>query len=325
MKVRLAACLTLLLPLAPLLAAPGGFLGVYLSEGGEGDKGALVEEIAPGSPAASAGLRKGDQILSANGTKTRTSKALIDLLVQASPGTTLDLVVDRDGWTKPIKVELAGRPTAAAPPEPGTDGPRPAQPGPRGFLGVFFKENARGQPVISSVVEGSPAAAAGLRENDVIKTFDGKPVTEPSAVIAALAGQAPGSTVALGIERGGRAMEVKVVLGRKGMEAAPPRPAAEPARPREPDPKARKPGYLGVALDDAGGALKVDDVAANSPAERFGLLKGDVILAVGEQQVKTVEQFAKVMEPKLAGEVAVIKIERDGWKNDVRVTLGERQ
>lgn len=323
MKLRVVG-LSLLLLASPLLAAPAGFLGVYLSEGGEGERGALVEEIAPDSPAAAAGLRKGDQIVAVGGARTATSKALMDMLGKAQAGTKLELLVERDGWQKTVQVELAARPAAEAP-EPGTTPRPPAQE--RGFLGVYFGQGPQGEAMISGVVEGTPAAAAGLRQNDLVRRLDGKPIADPATLIAELGTRGPGSTIELGIERGGKPSTVKVTLGRRGVETSAPAPKAMPARPVEPDPKAKKPGYLGVALDDAEGKgpLKVDDVQANSPAERFGLLKGDVVLSVGDKPVKTVEQFAKSLEGKLAGEVVMLKIERDGWKNEVRVTLGERQ
>lgn len=330
MKLRDVAGVSLLFCLAgPLLAAPGAFLGVYLSEGGEGDKGALVEEIAPGSPAAKAELSKGDQIVSANGVRTATSKALMELLGKTEPGATLELVVDREGWQKAIKVQLAPRPTAAPAPEPGTTATPQPTPAERGFLGVHFSQGPRGEAVVGSVVEGTPAAAGGLKAGDVIKMIDGQATPDPSSVISQLGTRGPGTTVSLGIERGREALTLKVTLGRRTMETAAPKPKAEPARPAPtPDPKAKKPGYLGVALDDAEGKgpLKVDDVQANSPAERFGLQKGDVIVAVGDLQVKSVEAFAKAMEGKVAGEVVLLKIDRGGgWQHELRVTLSERQ
>lgn len=325
MKLRVVIS-SLLLLASPLLAAPAGFLGVYLSEGGEGDRGALVEEIAPASPAASAGLRKGDQIVALGGTRTTTSKALMDLLGKAQAGTTLELLVDRDGWQKTIQVKLADRPAAGqTAPEPGTT---PAPPvAERGFLGVYFGQGPHGEAMISGVVEGTPAAQAGLKQNDLVRALDGKPVADPATLIAELGQRGPGSTIKLSIVRGGNAMDVNVTLGRRAVETSAPAPKAQASQPPTPDVKAKKGGYLGVALDDAEGKgpLKVDDVQANSPAERFGLLKGDVVLSVGDKPVRSVEQFAKALEGKLAGEVVVLKIERDGWKNEVRVTLGERQ
>ena len=69
-----------LIAAAPVIAAPGGFLGVYLVEEDKSTDGALVEEVAPDSPAAQAGLRKGDKIVQLDGRPTPNSKAAICLL-----------------------------------------------------------------------------------------------------------------------------------------------------------------------------------------------------------------------------------------------------
>ena len=63
---------------------------------------------------------------------------------------------------------------------------------------------------------------------------------------------------------------------------------------------------------------------ANSPAERFGVRKGDVILKVNDKPVKTIEDFVKSMKNRFAGDTVKLKIERDGWRHDIRLTLGAR-
>ncbi|MEZ6183620.1 MAG: PDZ domain-containing protein, partial [Planctomycetota bacterium] len=71
--------------------------------------------------------------------------------------------------------------------------------------------------------------------------------------------------------------------------------------------------------------LKVVELSANSPAESSGLRSGDEILTVDKTAVKSIEQFVKSMEGRYAGDVVVLEVVRDGWKNQVRVTLGKRE
>ena len=64
--------------------------------------GAVVEAIEPGSPAAAAGLRRGDVILTVNGRPITGSSELryrIGLLRLGSP---LELTVLRDGQTRTV-------------------------------------------------------------------------------------------------------------------------------------------------------------------------------------------------------------------------------
>lgn len=321
-----AAALALALA-APALAAPGGFLGVYLVEDERGRDGALVEEVAPDSPAAKAELRKGDRIVAVDGTPTPNSKALIGILTRGSAGQKLSLRVSRDGWERTLEVTLAGRePAAARAPTP----PAPRPQGESGFLGVFLRQGPQGEAVVDGVRDGSPAAQAGLQSGDVVKTVDGREVRDPSAFVATLGALPPGHKVKLGIRRGGalgRDITVEATLTRRTADATAPAPRARPSQPEPvPSPAARRPPYLGVALVDADGKgpLKVEDVQAASPAERFGVRPGDVVLSVDGAEVKTIEQFVKAMDGKFAGDAVVLKIERDGWRNDVRVTLAAR-
>jgi len=308
----------------PAIAADG-FLGVYLTEDRASSDGALIEEVAPDSPAADAGLRKGDHVVRCNGRKIANSAALIPILVQGSPGDVLELRVERDGWQKSLKVTLARRSGAPA------DEPGPARPpkprDQRGFLGVFLREGPDGEAVIDGVQAGSAAASAGLRSGDVVGSVAGRPVNDPQALVAALGGYGPGEEVVLGVRRGTRTMDVRVVLGRRSAGRRAPAPTGPPAdEPEAPSPSDRKPAYLGVALldDDGAGPLRVDDVQANSPAERFGLRDEDVIVAVGDADVQSIEEFVKAFEGLYAGDIVVLHIERDGWRSEVRVTLGER-
>ncbi len=324
----LSAALTVVCLGAPALAAPGGFLGVYLTEDGEREGGALIEDVAPDSPAAQAGLCKGDRVVRVNGKAIRNSADLIPTLVAADPGQTLALRVSRDGWEKSLKVTLAAKQGAAPAERPQPAKPAPAPNKERGFLGIYLRQGEGGDPIVDGVMEGSPAAKAGLQVGDLVHSVNGDKVSDPSALIARIGRHGPGETITLGIRRGERDQSVQVTLGRREPQRAAPPPEARPAQPQPtPTPSDRRAPHIGVALADAGGEgpLKVDDVQAGSPAERFGLRKGDTLLAVDGQEVKTIEDFVKALEGKYAGDTLLLRIERDGWRSDVRLTLGARE
>jgi S1-C subfamily serine protease len=67
---------------------------------------------------------------------------------------------------------------------------------------------------IVAVTSGGPAAKAGLRPGDVIRTAGGTPTPDAQALATALAAAHPGDTMALQILRGTERLTVTVTLGK---------------------------------------------------------------------------------------------------------------
>lgn len=148
-------------------------------------RGALVNGVRPGSPAAQAGLARGDVITTLDGEEVRDGNELRNRVAQVRPGTALPLEVIRGGTTMTYSVTVGQLDTT------GTDAARPevegAEPDTTGFgMGVqaLTPEQARemGLPsgrgvLVRSVTPEGRAAAAGLREGDVIEEVDGATVS----------------------------------------------------------------------------------------------------------------------------------------------------
>jgi S1-C subfamily serine protease len=66
--------------------------------------------------------------------------------------------------------------------------------------------------VVDSVVQGSPAAAAGLRQGDLIRSLDDDEIRQGGELLQLLAKREPGDTVKLGLLRGRKTLEVDVEL-----------------------------------------------------------------------------------------------------------------
>jgi S1-C subfamily serine protease len=103
------------------LAQESGYLGVQLNSvtGTFIDykakkvstwEGASVERVVANSPAAAAGLKEGDVILSVDGHETKDESEVTNLVKQMSPGLTAHLKLKRDRAYLELKVVIGKRP-----------------------------------------------------------------------------------------------------------------------------------------------------------------------------------------------------------------------
>ena len=82
---------------------PRAMLGIRIAAS---DRGVLISEAIPGTPAARSGLREGDLILKVNG-KPATKDSLSQMIGKSQPGKTLNLVIARGDKQEKKKVKLA--------------------------------------------------------------------------------------------------------------------------------------------------------------------------------------------------------------------------
>ncbi len=78
---------------------------------------------------------------------------------------------------------------------------------------VASSSGHQGGVYVATVVPGSPAAQAGLKEGDVITAIDGKPATTTDDLAAVTLTRNPGDTVTVEYIRDGRPEQTKVTLG----------------------------------------------------------------------------------------------------------------
>lgn len=68
--------------------------------------------------------------------------------------------------------------------------------------------------VVTSVIPGSPAARAGLKEGDIVVSADGRPIQRMSQLVAAIRTHAPADRMLLGASRNGRTSTYQVTVAR---------------------------------------------------------------------------------------------------------------
>ena len=131
--------------------------------------GALVTAVAPGSSAEHAGIRTGDIITSINGVMMKRPGEVRNTIGMLRVGDKVDIGLLRDG--KPLKITALIMERSEAEAANAADINQ-------GLDGVELADAPNGSGVlVRSVQEGSPAAAAGIRANDLIVGVGRTPVT----------------------------------------------------------------------------------------------------------------------------------------------------
>ncbi len=194
----------------------------------------------------------------------------------------------------------------------------------RGRIGVVIQPVTReladgfGLPkpqgaLVNSVEKGGPAEKAGIEAGDVILRFDGKPVNSSEDLPRIVGGSKPGSSIAVQVWRNKSARDLQVVVAELSDDRA-----TRQARGGKPQPQASN--RFGMALSDlteaqrkelkVEGGVLVDGV--QGAAAQAGLRRGDVILAINNQDVRSVEQFQQLMGGFDKGRIVALLVRRGG-------------
>jgi serine protease Do len=189
-----------------------------------------------------------------------------------------------------------------------------------------LKLSAERGVLLGKIVPDSPAAKAGLKENDVVMEINGQRV-EGAAQFRRMIHEIPaGRSIQLTVWRDGRNQTISATLGkseerRRAMKMVTPTPGAFAFRmPEIPDiPSMEWNGNmifgggqprLGIDAEDLSGQLGtffgapegegilVRDVNSGSPAEKAGVKAGDVITSLNGERIRTVGELREKLSGK---------------------------
>ena len=144
-------------------------------------RGAVVSQVIPDTPAKAAGIQAGDVIIGMNSEPVTGSADLRNKVGMLRVGDPVRLVVMRDGESMEIALAVGGIEEARL--EPGSRIPK--------LKGAVFGPLTEELPLhgkvagvlVIEVATGSPAWNAGLRDGDVITSVNRQPVREPDDVL----------------------------------------------------------------------------------------------------------------------------------------------
>ena len=172
-------------------------MAVVLAQGAEvpvyEDQPPVVGAVTADSPAERAGIQRGDRILSVAGEGVETWGDLF-LAVGTRPNRDVSVAYMRDGQTRTVSL----RPDSQTRFELGS-------------IGVLPDIN----PIVSSVIAGEPAAAAGIKDGDVVLAVDGERMATREQLIDAISRSA-GREIELTIQRGTEQVQIRATPVQRG-------------------------------------------------------------------------------------------------------------
>jgi S1-C subfamily serine protease len=183
--------------------------GQTSSESTAADQGLLVARVLPDSPAAHAGIVRGDILLKLDGTAVNSIREAFHILSSHNAGDTITATITHGSETKTVSIQLE---TRLYHPALGI-----------AFVPQDFGERSRmGMPAfgpgayVDQVVANSPAANAGLKVGDMITSVGGAPLGGKSDLASLIRSHKPGDVVALSVERpDGSTTTLNATLGDK--------------------------------------------------------------------------------------------------------------
>jgi len=190
----------------------------------------------------------------------------------------------------------------------------------RGYIGVLVSELTPDvaaslgvskdlrAPFVTHVYPGDPAAKAGIKPYDVFLEFNGKPIHSDGELITAVTSVSVGDKVPVKINRAGVEKTLTLTVAQKpGTQQI----ADQVKKSKKKEKKQPTHTEAGMSLEDltpdAARELGVPEktvgvivssVVYGGPADRAGLMRGDLILEVDRKPVKDVDAFYAIVKSK---------------------------
>ena len=175
----------------------------------------------------------------------------------------------------------------------------------RGWLGVSIQELTpelatqfdapdNTGALVGDVFDDSPAGKAGIKRGDIIRSYNGKSINDPTHLRSLVAETSPESTVPVSVWREGENRDLQVSIGEMPIDVA--SASSEKQGSTKGDHALAgitvEPVPPGQVRNDAG--VVITRVDPGTSAERAGLRQGDVLLELNRKQVRSVEDFKKL-------------------------------
>ncbi|MDE0889633.1 MAG: Do family serine endopeptidase [Phycisphaerales bacterium] len=207
----------------------------------------------------------------------------------------------------------------------------------RGWLGVniqpldeelaaSFGHDTRSGVLVAGVLDGTPAASAGLEPGDIVLNINGRRTDTPAGLARRIADFTPDTAVSLEFLRNGERLTRTAVLGvRPGSESTT---EVEEA----PEPETPSLGLELAPLDEtmrreaelaSETGLFVKGVLADGPAAAAGIEPGDAIIRINGLEPTSIGDFQGVLDGLEPDQTIRLLIERRGMTRFILVETGD--
>ncbi len=176
--------------------------------------------------------------------------------------------------------------------------------------------------MVQSVTAGGPSDKAGIKPEDIIVSMDGKKVKDGDDLVQRVADTPLGNKVTITVDRGGRKMDLAVVVAdRSEVFKDDPR-FASSRRPEEPPRGEVTQARFGMLVRNLQVSereeMKIEGergviitrVENDSFAEEVGLQERDVVLSINRQPVGSVDDLKKIQTTLKPGDAVAFRVMR---------------
>ncbi len=187
---------------------------------------------------------------------------------------------------------------------------------------------------VSDVQEESPADSAGIRKGDVIIEFGGRKIYDADDLAKSVSRTEPGTRSTVVVLRGGERKSITLAVGKLPRRSGYAWSMGDGMKFRMFHGGG---GMLGISTIALGEQLAkyfgapndegvlVESVKKGSPAEKAGILAGDVLLKVGSRSIDEVSDIWKALDKFDEGDKVDVEVLRKGARKTMKVEMEEME
>ncbi len=203
----------------------------------------------------------------------------------------------------------------------------------RGSIGISFQKEMKPEAmkalgftngvIITEVTPGGPSEKAGVLEDDILLSLNGKPIKDGDELVARISDMPAGTEVTIGLDRDRKKLEKKIVIGdRAKVFENDPRFARNRPEMTDPTKGTETTAKFGIGIKpltptdrkemgfEAQGGVQVTVVEEGSFAEEIGIREKDMIVSINRQTVSSFEDVKTIQAKLKPGDPVAFRVMR---------------